>query len=205
MNIGEKIVKLRKQNHMSQEMLAAKLNVSRQSVSKWELNDATPDAFNLLELSKLFNVTTDYLLYDDYKSDDDIPRVKEVMSDFKESKGKEIRNTLIQAFLWLIAAIGLNVSLYFNLISPWLLHLGSILSIIFSLLNFYKFQQLRNNNYQTIDILLMKISALITILITYSLNRYTYIEIAFFAIVSMVVVLSINKMIVLARKNRDFQ
>lgn len=200
MNIGEKIVKLRKQNHMSQEMLAAKLNVSRQSVSKWELNDATPDAFNLLELSKLFNVTTDYLLYDDYKSDDDIPRVKEVMSDFKESKGKEIRNTLIQAFLWLIAAIGLNVSLYFNLISPWLLHLGSILSIIFSLLNFYKYQKLRNNNYQTIDILLMKISALITILITYSLNRYTYIEIAFFAIVSMVVVLSINKMIVLARK-----
>lgn len=200
MNIGEKIVKLRKQNHMSQEMLAAKLNVSRQSVSKWELNDATPDAFNLLELSKLFNVTTDYLLYDDYKSDDDIPRVKEVMSDFKESKGKEIRNTLIQAFLWLIAAIGLNVSLYFNLISPWLLHLGSILSIIFSLLNFYKYQKLRNNNYQTIDILLMKISALITILITYSLNRYTYLEIAFFAIVSMVVVLSINKMIVLARK-----
>lgn len=205
MNIGEKIVKLRKQNHMSQEMLAAKLNVSRQSVSKWELNDATPDAFNLLELSKLFNVTTDYLLYDDYKSDDDIPRVKEVMSDFKESKGKEIRNTLIQAFLWLIAAIGLNVSLYFNLISPWLLHLGSILSVIFSLLNFYKYQKLRNNNYQTIDILLMKISALITILITYSLNRYTYLEIAFFAIVSMVVVLSINKMIVLARKNRDFQ
>lgn len=200
MNIGEKIVKLRKQNHMSQEMLAAKLNVSRQSVSKWELNDATPDAFNLLELSKLFNVTTDYLLYDDYKSDDDIPRVKEVMSDFKESKGKEIRNTLIQAFLWLIAAIGLNVSLYFNLISPWLLHLGSILSIIFSLLNFYKYQKLRNNNYQTIDILLMKISALITILITYSLNRYTYLEIAFFAIVSMVVVLSINRMIVLARK-----
>ena len=200
MNIGEKIVKLRKQNNMSQEMLAAKLNVSRQSVSKWELNDATPDAFNLLELSKLFNVTTDYLLYDDYKSDDDIPRVKEVMSDFKESKGKEIRNTLIQAFLWLIAAIGLNVSLYFNLISPWLLHLGSILSVIFSLLNFYKYQKLRNNNYQTIDILLMKISALITILITYSLNRYTYIEIAFFAIVSMVVVLSINKMIVLARK-----
>ena len=41
-----------------------------------KLNDATPDAFNLLELSKLFNVTTDYLLYDDYKSDDDIPRVK---------------------------------------------------------------------------------------------------------------------------------
>ena len=78
---------------------------------------------------------------------------KEVMSDFKESKGKEIRNTLIQAFLWLIAAIGLNVSLYFNLISPWLLHLGSILSVIFSLLNFYKFQKLRNNNYQTIDIL----------------------------------------------------
>lgn len=181
-------------------MLTDKLNVSRLSVSKWELNSATPDVFNLLKLSKLFKVTTDYLLYDDYTRDDDFPRVKEVMSDFKESKGKEIRNTLIQAFLWLIAAIGLNVSLYFNLISPWLLHLGSILSVIFSLLNFYKYQKLRNNDYQTIDILLMKISALITILITYSLNRYTYLEIAFFAIVSMVVVLSINKMIVLARK-----
>ena len=66
-------------------------------------------------MSELFKVTTDYLLYDDYTSDDDFPRVKEVRGDIKESKGKEISNKLIQAFLWLIAAIGLNVSLYFNL------------------------------------------------------------------------------------------
>ena len=65
MTIAEKIRKLRKDNNMTQEDLAEKLNVSRQTISKWETNIAIPDADNIIAISKLFNITTDELL--DYK------------------------------------------------------------------------------------------------------------------------------------------
>ena len=78
MRLSDKIVGLRKSGGMSQEELAEKLNVSRQAVSRWEMGTAMPDAKNILQLSKLFNVTTDYLLNDEYQSDNDLPKVKEV-------------------------------------------------------------------------------------------------------------------------------
>lgn len=78
MKLSDKIIKLRKANGWSQEDLAEKLNVSRQAISRWENGSALPDANNILQLSKLFHVTSDYLLNDDYSSDNDIPCVKEV-------------------------------------------------------------------------------------------------------------------------------
>ena len=76
MKLNEKILSLRKSEGISQEELAEKLNVSRQAVSRWEVGTAQPDASNILQLSKLFNVTADYLLNDDYESDRDVPIVK---------------------------------------------------------------------------------------------------------------------------------
>lgn len=81
MKLSDKIVGLRKSNGMSQEDLAEKLDVSRQAISRWESGAAMPDANNILQLSKLFDVTTDYLLNDDYQSDNDLPKVKEVQND----------------------------------------------------------------------------------------------------------------------------
>lgn len=76
MKLSEKIVTLRKARGMSQEELAEKLEVSRQAVSRWEVGSALPDASNVLQLSKLFGVTTDYLLNEEYESDRDVPIVK---------------------------------------------------------------------------------------------------------------------------------
>ena len=56
--------------------MAEKLNVSRQTISRWEGATAQPDAANILQLSKLFGVTTDYLLNDEYDYEEDIPIVK---------------------------------------------------------------------------------------------------------------------------------
>ena len=81
MKLSDKIIQLRKSNGWSQEDLAEKLNVSRQAISRWEGATAQPDASNILQLSKLFGVTTDYLLNDEYESDNDLPKVKEVKSD----------------------------------------------------------------------------------------------------------------------------
>ena len=65
MTFGEKLQLLRKQNGMSQEQLALKLDVSRQAISKWELNNSLPDTENAIQLSQLFCVSLDYLLKDD--------------------------------------------------------------------------------------------------------------------------------------------
>jgi len=62
LNIGKKILEHREKNGFSQEALAEKLGVSRQSVSKWELNQALPEVDKIIALSRLFGTTTDELL-----------------------------------------------------------------------------------------------------------------------------------------------
>lgn len=69
MNLSEKLLKLRKQSGLSQQELADQLNVSRQSVSKWELNESVPDISNILALSEIYHVSTDYLLKDSIEND----------------------------------------------------------------------------------------------------------------------------------------
>ena len=61
MTIGEKIKELRKQKNLTQEALAAALNIAYQSVSKWENNTATPDISHLVPLANIFGVTLDEL------------------------------------------------------------------------------------------------------------------------------------------------
>ena len=62
MLLAEKIVSLRKKAGWSQEELAEKLDVTRQSVSKWESAQSIPDINKILQMSTLFGVSTDYLL-----------------------------------------------------------------------------------------------------------------------------------------------
>lgn len=64
MTLGMKIARLRSENHMSQGDLAEKLNVSRQSVSKWETDASVPDLGKLIALSDLFGVSIDELVKD---------------------------------------------------------------------------------------------------------------------------------------------
>ena len=68
MILADKIMNERKKNGWSQEELADKLGVSRQSVSKWESAQSVPDINRILDLAKLFGVSTDYLLKDEIES-----------------------------------------------------------------------------------------------------------------------------------------
>jgi len=65
MKLGEKLQQLRKKSGLSQEQLAAQITVSRQAVSKWELDETMPDTDNVVQLSRLFGVSCDYLLRDE--------------------------------------------------------------------------------------------------------------------------------------------
>ena len=67
MILADKIIENRKKNGWSQEELANKLGVSRQSVSKWESAQAVPDLKKILQLSEVFGVSTDYLIKDEFE------------------------------------------------------------------------------------------------------------------------------------------
>ncbi len=62
MNIGKVIKELRKERNISQTELASMLNLSQDTISLWELGKSYPDIISLIELSKIFKVTTDFLL-----------------------------------------------------------------------------------------------------------------------------------------------
>ena len=68
MILADKIIKLRKQFGWSQEDLAEKVNVSRQSVSKWESTNSIPDLNRVIMLAEIFDVSTDFLLKDDIEA-----------------------------------------------------------------------------------------------------------------------------------------
>ena len=116
MKMPDKIIKLRKANGWSQEELAEKVDVSRQAISRWENGTALPDAQNVLQISKLFHVTTDYLLNDDYESDDDIPAVQTATRETKDLYTKKKQHHLIAAICFTIASFCwlLSVLIYIN-------------------------------------------------------------------------------------------
>ncbi len=70
MTLGEKLQLLRRSRGLSQEQLAAELDVSRQAISKWECGDSTPDLDKLRAICTYFGVTTDYLIWE---NEEDIP------------------------------------------------------------------------------------------------------------------------------------
>lgn len=64
MKFNEKLIKLRKEMGLSQEELGNKLKVARQTVSKWELGETTPEMDKLIKMSEIFNITLDELIKD---------------------------------------------------------------------------------------------------------------------------------------------
>lgn len=67
MEIGNKILELRKRNNLSQEALSELVGVSRQTISKWELGETSPDLKQATSLSKIFKVSLDELVNNDIK------------------------------------------------------------------------------------------------------------------------------------------
>lgn len=88
MILADKIMELRKKNGWSQEELAEKVGVSRQSVSKWESAQAVPDLNKILVLSEVFGVTTDFLLKDEM--------VEEEYLEMQQDVSEEVRHITME-------------------------------------------------------------------------------------------------------------
>ena len=90
MILADKIIDLRKKNGWSQEELASQLGVSRQSVSKWESAASIPDLDKIIRLSKIFGVTTDYLLKDSIEPEE------EIETDEEDTDGEPVRTVSLE-------------------------------------------------------------------------------------------------------------
>lgn len=109
MKINEKIYTLRKRFGWSQDELADKLSVSRQSVSKWETGDSVPEIAKLLALAKIFSVTTDYLL-DDSKEEYIPPQAAKSIDTADKVMSKA--ESLFQNYGWILGVVLLLLGLW---------------------------------------------------------------------------------------------
>ena len=108
MNISDKIQLLRRENGWSQDELAEKLGVSRQSVSKWESGKALPDSEKVLAIAQLFDVSTDFLLKDDMEpvfEEAAEPQEAENSDKPQEPEEKEKRKLSWKKIVALVAAV----------------------------------------------------------------------------------------------------
>lgn len=97
MIFADKLIILRKRHNMSQEELADKLNVTRQSISKWEGAQSVPDLQKVLQLSELFGVSTDVLLKDELQLDEENPQSAEPKSYCRKVSIEETNGYLAHA------------------------------------------------------------------------------------------------------------
>ncbi len=98
MILADKIINLRKKNGWSQEELAEKLGVSRQSISKYEGAQSIPDLNKIIKLSQIFGVTTDCLMKDELTVDDGTPMLQ---AEVEEGEKERVTMEMAQEYLQL--------------------------------------------------------------------------------------------------------
>lgn len=120
MKFNEKLIKLRRQSGLSQEELGYKLNVTRQTVSKWELGQTTPEMDKLVSLSKIYGITLDELTSEEESTD--IGGQDPIKTDNNDKKKFDIKNIdmrkilipLIIVLVIIALIIGANKMKIFN-------------------------------------------------------------------------------------------
>lgn len=89
MKLGNNLFQARKKVGLSQEMVAEKLGVSRQTISKWETDETLPDIYQSKKLAKLYNLTLDELI----EFDVDLKEIEQVIKNTNEEKEEKINWT----------------------------------------------------------------------------------------------------------------
>ena len=97
MSLGQRLIELRKAKHLSQEEVAEKLNVTRQTVSKWETDQSSPEFDKILPLCELYEVSTDELLTGRKEEE------KELVSNTKDNNKERTLGLVIGILLYFIA------------------------------------------------------------------------------------------------------
>ncbi|MCR5787784.1 MAG: helix-turn-helix domain-containing protein [Bacilli bacterium] len=112
MTLGQRLTKLRKDKNLSQEEVAEKINVTRQTVSKWELDQSLPDVDKLIPLCELYEISTDMLLRGDEQVKDNLKGDTYINDEYV--KRKRAKTICVSLFLFVLALIWVVVMDSFN-------------------------------------------------------------------------------------------
>lgn len=132
MNLGNKLIELRKQKNLSQEEVAEKLGVTRQTISKWETNQSTPDFDKIVPICKLYNIETEELLTGNKKETDN--ENNKIVYDYANNKKKRAKVICISIFLFFLALAWIIVTSEV-LMSDSVIVVGFFLFIILGVIN----------------------------------------------------------------------
>lgn len=109
MSIGEKLLELRKEKHLSQEEVANILNVSRQTISKWETDQSTPDFDKIIPICKLYEVTADELLTGTKRGEKEVIKTDE--KEMETNKSKKAQGIGIGVLLYFISVAWIMITI----------------------------------------------------------------------------------------------
>lgn len=151
MKFNERLIELRKKEGLSQEELGYKLNVTRQTVSKWELGQTTPEMDKLVEMSKVFNISVDELV-----NETEEVNVEKVIEDQPIKETKEGKNnkklvvilivTLIAAFIFIMIKIITPIMTFNKVLDSNSKTEQTIIEYILSIFDIIKEQAVENQN-----------------------------------------------------------
>lgn len=111
MNIGEKLFELRKEKNLSQEEVADKLNVSRQTISKWETNQSTPDFDKIIPICELFKISTEELLTGKKTEEEERKNIEEPKVTKEEVRRKSAEVVSTSIFIYVASVAFLMVAI----------------------------------------------------------------------------------------------
>ena len=168
MNIGNKLYALRKEKNLSQEEVAFQLNVSRQTISKWETNQSIPDLDKIIPLCKLYQIQADELLIGT------VDKKVEKVIDEKHEKAIAISISIFLYFLaiiWIAVVEPLEISENI-MVAVFLLICGVSTSyLVYKMINLSNHSK-KVNKYQSLDHFLSLVFATLYLGISFSTNAW---------------------------------
>lgn len=155
MTLGQKLKALLKDNRMTQEDLAERLDVSRQAVGKWVNDKGIPEVGKLVQISNLFGVSTDYLLKEDYE-EKNVPKEKstsesgyyvsrEMLEGYLSYSRQNIKQITIGISLFMLSNIFECFDHYSRIMSSlyWLTMIAGVSIIIWHFLQTKQYQEIK--------------------------------------------------------------
>lgn len=205
MNIGEKLMNLRKEKHLSQEEVADRLNVTRQTVSKWETDQSTPDFDKIVPLCELYGITADELLTGIKKE----MKIEEQKSDHNLRRIKRAKGIGIAVFLYFVSIAWIMITIPVMMMNPivsssiFLLICGVATYIIIYTSIVYKTPKEKEESSNPIMKRIESILALITVVIYLILSFVTMAwHITWIIWIIYALVIEIIKLIFVLREDR---
>lgn len=165
MSLGERLISFRKKLNLSQEEVAEKLGVTRQTVSKWETDQSTPDFDKIVPICELYSISTNELINGE---------VEEIKSVDVVDNNKRTKGIILGVFLYFVAVISIMITVPVLTINPVVgaaifLVVCAIATciIVYTCITYKKEKKEENTLYKQIDNIISIIFLIIYLLVSF--------------------------------------